>query len=273
MFSVDFARCPTARLSLGALILFGLGSAELASAQTVGRSLVLGPRTGTFLFEGIAAKLCPAAEAETPDTPSGHLPDDPHLDLIRIPDDDGAGGNGAELKPNLWKVVGSTGFSGGRLLNVEPLATCEKSVLATDCGKFAVELHWSATQDVESNLTLIDANGSLFGEVPMKVRMVARKQGDEGGLTIDVVENLRLQVRGTWAPQPGVAAFTANSSWAYDSDCNDSLDSAAPPTATDVFLAWKPGGGLGAVCALGLDHAADVCWAPARIANGGDETD
>lgn len=266
---------PARTALFAAFLAFGFGSAGLAAAQTVGRSLVLGSSAGTLAFPDLGGELCRAMPPCSICPPHPPRPLDPALDLMRIPDDDGAGGIGRVKFPNIWQVVGTSAATGVRKVTVAPLDACEKTSFSTACGVFDVKVYWSSEADAgEGRLWLLEGDGRVFGELPLHLRLVARHR--DGSPPIELGQDLNLRLSGSWATAPGAGAFVAGDSFLYDSDCDGSPDREAPPTAAGIFLGWRQDGGAagaegadggvsaGAVCALGEDHRADFCWEPAR---------
>lgn len=258
----------TARTCLATLITFlALGPclAGTASAQIVGRTLALGRQTGTLVLSDLKSNLCRSAAPACPtcEGSESFLPIDPQLDLMRIPDDDGAGGNGREFPATFWHVVGLQTQNGYRVAQIQPLATCEKTKVATECGTFDVKLYWNdSDSSAQSRLWLLDGDDRLFGELTFDLRLVATPRGHGAAFTLS--RQLRFQLAGTWSATPGSDVFVVSHPFSYDSDCNGTTDRVAQPTANGLYLGWTATGQASAVCGVGLGHGADFCWAPAR---------
>jgi hypothetical protein len=247
-----------------ALATLSLGAAEAASAQIVGRTLALGRQTGTLALSDLKGSVCRSAPAPCPtcETPETFLPIDPHLDLMRIPDDDGAGGNGREFPATFWHVVGMQTANGHRTVQIRPYASCDKTTLVTECGTFDVKLFWNGADSVsQGRLWLLDDDGLLFGDLALDLQLVATPRGRGDAFAIH--RQLRFQLHGTWSATPGSDVYTSGPIH-IDSDCDGVQDLVAQPTATGLFLGWQQNGEVGAVCGLGAGHSADFCWAPAR---------
>jgi hypothetical protein len=259
-----------ARINLATFVMFlalALGLAETAPAQIVGRTLALGRQTGTLALSDLKGRLCrsvAAAECPSCENPETFLPIDPHLDLMRIPDDDGAGGNGREFPATFWHVVSLQAQNGYRVAQIQPLASCEKTTVVTECGRFDVKLYWnSGDGSGRSHLVLLDGSDDLHGELTYDLQLVATPRGSNG-TAFALNRQLRFQLNGTWSATPGSDAYAVGQPFSYDSDCNGTVDRVAQPTATGLYLGWTATGHTSAVCSVGTDHSADFCWAPAR---------
>lgn len=237
------------------------GAADGADLAPEVYSLALGKMTGTVALREIQEELCPSPLRTAPGPGPVFLPTppEPGLDLIRIPDGDGAGGDGQIH----WIRIVDLPTSNLRQIPAQTLPTCDRAKLVTACGTYRVEAHWSPAPNQGAGYLDFQPDGQLAGRLPVKLRVVATSEDGTGG-TLERSENLMLHVFGDWSSTGGPDVVVNHYPFTYDSDCDGLPDQEAPPTAPDHYLGWRANGNIGSVCMIGRNHMADICWEPAR---------